>query len=77
LVLRVQRQDGSTGYPVAGKTGTAQAMPKQDSALFAAVGPVGDPQVAVAVIMEQSGFGADAAAPVARRLLGAASGVEP
>jgi penicillin-binding protein 2 len=64
-------------HPVAGKTGTAQAKPKQDSALFAAVAPVGDPRVAVAVIMEQSGFGADAAAPVARRVLGAASGVEP
>ncbi len=67
----------SDGYPVAGKTGTAQAKPKQDSALFAAVAPLADPQVAVAVVMEQAGFGADAAAPVARRVLGAASGVEP
>jgi penicillin-binding protein 2 len=62
---------------VAGKTGTAQAKPKQDSALFAAVAPLADPQVAVAVVMEQAGFGADAAAPVARRILGAASGIEP
>jgi penicillin-binding protein 2 len=67
----------SDRYPVAGKTGTAQAKPKQDSALFAAVAPVTDPQVAVAVVMEQAGFGADAAAPVARRILGVASGVEP
>jgi penicillin-binding protein 2 len=67
----------SDRYPVAGKTGTAQAKPKQDSALFAAVAPLADPQVAVAVVMEQAGFGADAAAPVARRILGVASGVEP
>lgn len=67
----------SDRYPVAGKTGTAQAKPKQDSALFVAVAPVTDPQVAVAVVMEQAGFGADAAAPVARRILGVASGVEP
>jgi penicillin-binding protein 2 len=67
----------SNRYPVAGKTGTAQAKPKQDSALFAAVAPVTDTQVAVAVVMEQAGFGADAAAPVARRILGVASGVEP
>jgi penicillin-binding protein 2 len=67
----------SDRYPVAGKTGTAQAKPKQDSALFSAVAPVTDPQVAVAVVMEQAGFGADAAAPVARRILGVASGVEP
>jgi penicillin-binding protein 2 len=66
----------SDRYPVAGKTGTAQAKPKQDSALFAAVAPATDPQVAVAVVMEQAGFGADAAAPVARRILGVASGVE-
>jgi penicillin-binding protein 2 len=67
----------SDRYPVAGKTGTAQAKPKQDSALFAAVAPANDPQVAVSVVMEQAGFGADAAAPVARRILGAASGIEP
>jgi penicillin-binding protein 2 len=67
----------SDRYPVAGKTGTAQASPRQDSALFAAVAPATDPQVAVAVVMEQAGFGADAAAPVARRVLGAASGIEP
>src|SRR3712207_4989625 len=42
----------SDQFPVAGKTGTAQAKPKQDSALFAAVAPLTSPQVAVAVVME-------------------------
>ncbi len=63
-------------FPLAGKTGTAQTDPKQDTALFAAVGPVFDPRWSVAVVMEQSGFGATAAAPVARRVLAQASGVE-
>lgn len=63
-------------YPVAGKTGTAQAMPKQDTALFVAVAPASDPRYAVAVVMEQAGFGSTSAAPVARRILGQLSGLE-
>lgn len=70
-----------SGFPlgewgIAGKTGTAQAKPKQDTALFAAWGPIRDPEYAVAVVMEQSGFGSSAAAPVARRVLGVLSGLE-
>ena len=63
-------------YPVAGKTGTAQAMPKQDTALFVAVAPATAPRYAVAVVMEQAGFGSTSAAPVARRILGQLSGLE-
>ena len=63
-------------YPIAGKTGTAQAPPKQDTALFVGMGPMPDPQYVTAVVMEQSGFGASAAAPVARRLFGQLSGLE-
>ena len=63
-------------YPVAGKTGTAQATPRQDTALFVAIAPATDPQYAVAVVMEQAGFGSTSAAPVARRLLGQLSGLE-
>ena len=61
--------------PVAGKTGTAQARPKQDTALFTAVAPVAPgtpPRFVVSVVMEQAGFGADAAAPVGRAVLEAA-----
>ncbi|MCU1377973.1 MAG: penicillin-binding protein 2 [Acidimicrobiales bacterium] len=68
------------GFPlkqwgIAGKTGTAQATPKQDTALFAAFGPTADPQHVVTVVMEQSGFGASAAAPVARRVFEQLAGV--
>ena len=63
-------------YPVAGKTGTAQAPPRQDTALFAAVAPLPDPRHAVVVVMEQAGFGSASAAPVARAILGQLSGLE-
>ncbi len=55
-------------FPVAAKTGTAQAPPKQDTALFAAFGPVENPQYTVSVVMEEAGFGASSAAPVTRRI---------
>ncbi len=56
-------------YPVAGKTGTGQVPGKQDNALFVAYAPANEPRYAVAVVMEEAGFGGSAAAPVARRLL--------
>jgi penicillin-binding protein 2 len=55
-------------FPLAGKTGTAQVSGKQDTALFAAFGPTSDPRYAVTVVIEEAGFGASAAAPVARRI---------
>ena len=41
---------------------------KRDHSLFAAFAPVEDPKVAVAVIVENAGFGAAAAAPIVRRV---------
>lgn len=64
-------------YPVAGKTGTAQVNGKADTALFSAFGPAHDPQYQVTVIMEESGFGSTAAAPVARKLFDVFAGVVP
>ena len=63
-------------YPIAGKTGTAQVMPRQDNALFVAVAPADAPRYAVAVVMEQAGFGSTSAAPVARRIFGELSDLE-
>ncbi|HUR23260.1 MAG TPA: penicillin-binding protein 2 [Acidimicrobiales bacterium] len=70
------------GFPlhimsVAGKTGTAQVGRRQDTALFVAVAPVENPQYVVAVVMEESGFGGSAAAPVARRILQGLAGSPP
>jgi penicillin-binding protein 2 len=69
------------GFPlskwgIAGKTGTAQAEKRQDDALFVGWGPTADPHYAVSVVMEQSGFSATSAAPVARRVFGVISGLE-
>jgi penicillin-binding protein 2 len=64
-------------YPIAGKTGTAEVNNKADTALFSAYGPVHDPQYAVAIVLEESGFGGIAAAPVARALFDVFAGVAP
>ncbi|WP_233578639.1 penicillin-binding protein 2 [Aquitalea sp. FJL05] len=70
-------------YTMAGKTGTAQvvaikqgakynasALAEQyrDHSWFVAFAPVDKPRIAVAVIVENAGFGAAAAAPIARGL---------
>jgi penicillin-binding protein 2 len=57
-------------FPVAGKTGTAEVDPgkKADTSLFAAFGPVNDPKYAVVAVLEESGFGADAAVPLVRQI---------
>jgi penicillin-binding protein 2 len=68
-------------YPIAGKTGTAQVgtpqEPRADTAVFAAFGPAPAPQYAMAVFLEESGFGGTASAPVARALFDALSGQVP
>ncbi len=69
----------NAAYPISGKTGTAQAeginkalaRPKEDTALFVGYGPTNDPRYAVTVIMEEAGFGGDAAAPVVRNIFDA------
>ena len=71
------------GYLSAGKTGTAQAVTigqkdkynaskleehQRDHSLYMAFAPVDAPQVALAVVVENAGFGAAHAAPIARRV---------
>ncbi|BBF22293.1 penicillin-binding protein 2 [Sutterella megalosphaeroides] len=71
-------------YSVAGKTGTAQvvtiaqedkydekklARRHHDHALFIAFAPAKNPKIALAVLVENGGFGAKAAAPVAREVI--------
>ncbi|MEZ5165750.1 MAG: penicillin-binding transpeptidase domain-containing protein [Acidimicrobiales bacterium] len=66
-----------TTWPVAGKTGTAQVKGKADTSIFAAYGPTDDPDVgvvaeptiAISVVLEESGFGSAAAAPIVRNIL--------
>lgn len=54
---------------VGGKTGTAQNPHGKDHSLFIGFAPVNDPQIAVAVVVENAGFGATWAAPIASLMI--------
>ncbi|MGA3249659.1 MAG: penicillin-binding protein 2, partial [Paraburkholderia sp.] len=70
-------------YQAAGKTGTAQVYSLQganykghavaenlrDHALFIAFAPADNPKIALALIVENGGWGAESAGPIARRVL--------
>jgi penicillin-binding protein 2 len=73
-------EPGGTSYPVfggfpvdiAGKTGTAErGLYEEDQSWYVALAPYPDPEIVVAVTIEEGGFGADAAAPAASQILGA------
>ncbi|SFQ66074.1 peptidoglycan D,D-transpeptidase FtsI family protein [Hymenobacter arizonensis] len=53
------------GIAIAGKTGTVQNDEGDDHATFVGFAPADNPQIAIAVYLENAGFGATAAAPVA------------
>jgi penicillin-binding protein 2 len=78
------RRSRVAGVRIAGKTGTAQVVhlkqtedleeheiPIQfrDHAWFAAVAPIPDPEIAIAVLVEHGGPGGSAAAPIAQQVL--------
>ncbi|MBQ8939434.1 MAG: penicillin-binding protein 2 [Paludibacteraceae bacterium] len=54
---------------MAGKTGTAQNSHGRDHAIFIGFAPVDDPKIAVAVVVENAGFGATWAAPIASMMM--------
>lgn len=54
---------------IAGKTGTAQNPHGKDHALFIGFAPFNNPQIAFAVVIENVGFGATYAAPIAKKLV--------
>jgi penicillin-binding protein 2 len=73
-------------YPLAGKTGTAQVFTikqtdstrakivderRRDHAWFIAFAPVESPKIAIAVLVENGGFGGATAAPIAQKVLDA------
>jgi penicillin-binding protein 2 len=55
--------------PIAGKTGTAEHIGKADQSWYVALAPYPNPKYVVAVTDEAGGFGAETAAPMARRIL--------
>lgn len=62
------------GFPIdiAGKTGTAENSQGRDHGWFVAYGPYDNPNIVVAVIVEQGGFGSQSAVPIGREILEAA-----
>jgi penicillin-binding protein 2 len=52
-----------------GKTGTVQNSHGRDHSVFMAFAPKENPQIAIAVYIENSGFGATSAAPIASLLV--------
>jgi penicillin-binding protein 2 len=77
------RAFAGAGYLSGGKTGTAQAVTigqkekydarkleehQRDHALYIAFAPADDPKIALAVVVENAGFGGELAAPIARRV---------
>jgi penicillin-binding protein 2 len=71
-------------YKWAGKTGTAQVVTvkqtestkhkeaderKREHAWFIAFAPADDPKIAISVLVENAGFGATNAAPIARKVI--------
>jgi len=54
---------------IAGKTGTAQNPHGKDHSLFVAFAPYEHPTIAVAVLIENAGFGATWAAPIAKKII--------
>ena len=54
---------------MAGKTGTVQNPHGKDHAIFIGFAPVEDPQIAVAVVVENAGFGATWACPIATMMI--------
>jgi penicillin-binding protein 2 len=69
------------GFPlnkvcVAGKTGTAQIMGKVATSVFASFAPCNHPKLVVVVMLPNSGYGADAAAPAVRKIWDGIFGLE-
>lgn len=77
------RAFANAGYISAGKTGTAQVIGlkggkynanaiderHRDNALYVAFAPADNPRIALALVVENAGFGAASAAPIARKAL--------
>ena len=57
------------GIEICGKTGTAQNPHGKDHSIFFAFAPKNDPKIAIAVVVENSGFGATWAAPIASLMM--------
>ncbi|MGB8203844.1 MAG: penicillin-binding transpeptidase domain-containing protein, partial [Candidatus Baltobacteraceae bacterium] len=76
MIAVVQRGTGTAAAlpeaQVAGKTGTATNPAGKSHAWFVAFAPADAPRVAVAIVVENAGYGGTVAAPIARKVLAVA-----
>ena len=76
MIAVVQRGTGTAaqihGVQVAGKTGTATNPHGASHSWFVCFAPADHPRFVVAIVVENAGYGADVAAPIARAVLEAA-----
>jgi peptidoglycan glycosyltransferase len=91
MMIAVTQNPGGTAYQtagpptvgslvIAGKTGTAENGPNSaglNDAVFTCFAPASNPKIAVGVIVKGGGFGADAAAPIAVKIIEAYLGIHP
>ena len=69
MVYGTGRHHAVDSLHMAGKTGTVQNPHGRDHAIFIGFAPVEDPQIAVAVVVENAGFGATWACPIASMMM--------
>lgn len=63
------RMSAITGITVGGKTGTAENPHGPDHSIFMGFAPINNPQIAIAVVVENAGFGSTWAAPIASLMI--------
>src|SRR5690606_8166355 len=57
------------GVEVCGKTGTSENIKAKSHAIFIAFAPKHNPKIAIAVVVENAGYGGSASAPIAGMLM--------
>jgi len=76
MIATVRRGTGTAaalpGITVAGKTGTATNPAGRSHAWFVAFAPAERPRIAVAIVVENAGYGGQIAAPIAKKVMAAA-----
>ena len=63
VIERTCRSDNRADYEVCGKTGTAQNR-GHDHSVFMGFAPMNEPKIAIAVYVENGGWGADYGVPI-------------
>nr|MBP7219168.1 penicillin-binding protein 2 [Paludibacteraceae bacterium] len=73
MLMAVEQGTGRVGriegIEICGKTGTAQNPHGKDHSIFMAFAPKENPKIAIAVYVENSGFGATWAVPIASLMI--------